>query len=152
MNKRYFALGLVALVLAACNNNTPTAPGLPTYNANLTSAKEVPAPTVPAEYKGTGSVKATWDGKKLTVTGTYANLTGAATGAHIHEGEVGQAPANNVVCPLKITADATDNKKGTLSNDGDCVLNEDKLRFGHYYVNIHTAANTPGEIRGQLTR
>ncbi|GEM46478.1 CHRD domain-containing protein [Deinococcus cellulosilyticus] len=149
MNKLYLALGFVAFGLAACNN-TPTAPGVPTYNANLTSGKEIPAPTVPNDYKGAGSVKATWDGKKLTVTGNYAALTGPATAAHIHEGQPGVA--GDPVCPLKVTADATDNKKGTLSNDGDCALNEDKLRFGFYYVNIHTAANTSGEIRGQLTK
>ncbi|GGJ26482.1 CHRD domain-containing protein [Deinococcus roseus] len=149
MNIRHLVPAMLVLGLAACNS-TPALPGLPTYAANLTAAKEIPAPTVPAEYAGTGSVKATWDGKKLTLTGTYSGLTGPATMAHIHEGEVGQTGAP--VCTLVVTADAKDNKKGTLATDANCVLNEDKLRFGFYYVNIHTDANKSGELRGQLTK
>lgn len=150
MKTVHFAAALLALGLASCNQSAPTTPGLPTYTATLTTYKEVPLPNVPNPETPKGSAKLVWDGKKATVTGSYSGLTGAATMAHIHEGEAGQT--GGPVCTLKITPDAKDATKGTLSNDGDCVLNEDKLRFGFYYVNVHTDQNKPGEIRGQLTK
>ena len=149
MNIRMIAAGLIAFSLVACNNNPPTAPTNPTFTANLSASHEVAAPAVPADYKGTGSSTVTWDGKNVTLMGSYSGLTGAATMAHIHVGEVGVA--GPVVCPLKVTESATAGT-GTLATDAACALNEDKLKAGMYYVNIHTAANPAGELRGQLFR
>ena len=76
----------------------------------------------------------------------FKDLTGPATMAHIHG--PAEAGANaGVIAPL---AAAT----GTQIT-GSVTLTEAQvaeLKAGKYYVNIHTAANKGGEIRGQITQ
>src|ERR1700751_3907541 len=56
--------------------------------ADLKSSSEVP----PTDSKGSGSVTATFDtaSKKLSWKGNVSGLTGTATAAHFHSGEVGK--------------------------------------------------------------
>jgi CHRD domain len=143
----------LAAVLVACPNTMTT-----TFKATLDEANEVPPVT--ATTGGSGSVTATLDvnTKTLTVTGTYTGLTGAVTppgqlasGAHIH----GPAPTTanaGVLFDLTATAGATAGS-GTIS--GSAVLTDAQitdLNNGQWYVNLHTVANTGGEIRGQLIK
>ena len=96
---------------------------------------------------GTGSVTATYDtaSKKLTWKGSYSGLTGPATAAHFH----GPAPAGKnagVMVPISPNGP---------SFEGSATLNDAQakaLMDGDMYVNVHTAANKGGEIRGQLTK
>ena len=111
--------------------------------AELKGASEVP----PTTSKGNGSVKATYDtaSKKLSWKGSYKDLSGPATAAHFHgPGEVGKnagvaVPIAPATSPLEGSATLTDAQAADLL-------------AGKYYVNIHTAANKGGEIRGQLTK
>ena len=112
--------------------------------ATLSASTEVP----PNASKGTGSVDVTYDSttKKLTWKGTVTGLSGPATAAHFH----GPAePGKNAGVAIPITgAD-----KGTF--EGSATLTDaqaTELMAGKWYVNIHTAANKAGEIRGQLTK
>ena len=132
-----------ALVLVGC--------GGPTYKATLSGANEKPNAVT---TNGAGNATAVLDGTVLEVSGSYQNLSGAATSAHIH----GTADANNnasVVCSLTITESAT---AGTGTIAGNCdtatitALTKANLDTNMYYVNIHTAANAAGEIRGQLLK
>jgi hypothetical protein len=110
--------------------------------ATLSSASEVPTNT----STGTGTVEASVDAgsKLLTWTVTYSGLTGPATGGHFH----GPAMAGSnapVVLPLS----------GSLASPikGSATLTPAQLAdlmAGHWYVNLHTAANPGGEIRGQV--
>jgi len=117
------------------------------YKADLKGSDEVP----PTKSTGTGSVTMTYDSatKMVSWEGTFSGLTGPATAAHIH----GPAPAGKNAgvlvwisekgkpfnSPFKGSATLTDAQAANLS-DGMC------------YVNIHTAANPGGEIRGQLAK
>jgi hypothetical protein len=73
--------------------------------------------------------------------------------AHIHLGGVGQN--GGIILPLKAgpspmsgTLKAADLKPtGNVSTFADAI---DAIRAGSTYVNLHTAANPGGEIRGQL--
>lgn len=113
-----------------------------TYRANLTAAAETP----PTKSEGRGTLGATFDTvtKKLSWTVTYSGLTGPATMAHFH-GPAKEGVAGPVMVPIK----------GDLASpiNGEAELTADQakaLQSGEMYFNIHTAANKPGEIRGQL--
>ena len=109
------------------------------FVAAIDSAQQVPPNGSPGQ--GGASLIRQPNGN-LVLTGQFAGLTGAPAAAHIHLGAVGVN--GGVVVPLVVGA-------GTLSltytpTAADLV----NLRAGNWYVNIHTAANPGGEIRGQL--
>lgn len=114
------------------------------YVAILTGAEEVPATTSTA----TGIFRLTYSPghSKGQYTATYTGLSGPATAAHIHNAKSGVS--GPVVAPLMTGL------PNTYVGDLDfTALPADflsKLKDGSLYVNIHTAANPGGEIRGQL--
>lgn len=112
--------------------------------ADLKGSAEVP----PVETKGSGNADISYDtaSKKLTWTVTYSGLSGPATAAHFH----GPAEAGkNAGVAVPIPNQATSPVKGS-ANLTDAQAAD--LLAGRYYVNIHTAANPGGEIRGQVTK
>ncbi|HEX5213469.1 MAG TPA: CHRD domain-containing protein [Pseudolabrys sp.] len=122
---------------------TPSMAATMTFKATMTGKNEVPANTT----AGTGEVTATYDTatKKLTWKGTYSGLTGAATAAHLH-GPASEGKNAGVMVPISPT---------TSPLEGSATLNDAQakaLMDGEMYVNIHTAANKGGEIRGQLKK
>src|SRR5450432_4061563 len=112
--------------------------------AALDGKSEVPANT----SAGTGTADIDYDAatKKLTWKVTYSGLSGPATAAHFHgPAEAGKNAgvkvpiANPTTSPVEGSATLTDEQAADLV-------------AGKYYVNIHTAANPGGEIRGQVTK
>jgi len=121
----------------------PSMAAMMTFKANLKGASEVPPNTTP----GTGSVTVTYDSdsKKITWKGSYSGLTGPATAAHFH----GPAPAGKNAGVMIPIAPATSPLEGSATlTDSQAKA----LMDGDMYVNVHTAANKAGEIRGQLTK
>jgi hypothetical protein len=111
--------------------------------ADLKAASEVP----PTDSKGTGSVTATFDtaSKKLSWKGSVTGLSGPATAAHFHSGEAGKN--GGVAVPI------TGADKGSF--EGSATLTDaqaEELMAGKWYVNVHTAANKGGEVRGQVSK
>jgi len=115
-----------------------------TLKATLNGTSEVP----PTDSKATGTATATYDSatKVLTYTITYSGLSGDAAAAHFH----GPAAAGaNAGVAVPIAAPLASPIKGTATlNDGQA----NDLTAGKWYINIHTAANKGGEIRGQLEK
>ena len=70
-------------------------------------------------------------------------LSGPITGIHIHEAEMG---ANGGVVTNLTDMVMEKQIQGYLTN-----FDLNKFITGAYYINVHTAANPDGEIRGQLT-
>jgi CHRD domain len=114
------------------------------FKADLTGAQEVP----PVTTQGKGAATITFDpaAKRLSWNVTYSGLSGPATAAHIHgPAEPGKtAPPylpfqNAAVSPITGSATLTDAQVADLNG-------------GRMYVNVHTAANPGGEIRGQVTK
>lgn len=114
------------------------------FKATLNGKTEVPANAT----SGTGTADIDYDpaSKKLTWKLTYTGLTGPATAAHFH----GPAePGKNAGVAIAIP-NATSSPV-----EGSATLNDTQaadLEAGKYYVNVHTAANPGGEIRGQVTK
>ena len=105
-----------------------------------------PAPGVAGSGKGTAMASLDTNTKTLTWTVDYSGLSGPATAAHIHGPADPGANAGivvpfsgNLASPIKGSATLTDAQIA-------------QLEAGKWYVNIHTEANKPGEIRGQLVR
>ena len=74
---------------------------------------------------------------------TFDGLTGPAGAAHIHLAPRGQA--GGVAVPLCGPCESPSTGTATINAT---VL--EALQTGGAYVNVHTATNAPGEIRGQL--
>jgi hypothetical protein len=118
------------------------------FNAALTLVQEVPVPTTPVGAAPSGSGSVTLDPVAKTLTGSFTttNVVGA-TLAHIHDGDIGVQ--GGVVVPLTQTPAGSGIwvvPAGTTLTDAQIT----RLRASGYYVNIHTALNGDGEIRGQL--
>jgi hypothetical protein len=113
------------------------------FKATMNAATEVPA----KDSKGTGDALASFDTttKKLSYTVTYIDLTGPATMAHIHGPALPGANAPVVIPFMPPASPITGSVTLTDAQAAD-------LMAGKYYVNVHTAANPGGEIRGQLVK
>lgn len=106
----------------------------------LSGAEETPAVTTAA----TGSGKFTI-GADHSVSGSVKTTGIDGTAAHIHAAPVGQSG------PPVITL--TKGADGVWNVPADAKLTDEQyasLKAGNLYVNIHSAAYKPGEIRGQL--
>ena len=128
-----------ALALSACSSMPDWMPGSGAIKVNLSGAEEVPPLTVPGS--GSGSFRVADDG---TLTGSVTTKDVQGTMAHIHRGAKG---ANGpVIVPL-------DKKGDTYSVPAGRKLTAaqmEDLKAGRLYVNVHTARNKGGEVRGQL--
>jgi hypothetical protein len=112
--------------------------------ATLAGATEVPANT--SAGKGTADIDYDAGTKKLSWKLTYSGLTGPATMAHFHgPAEVGKNAAVAVAIPNATSSPTEGSATLTDAQAAD-------LLAGKYYVNVHTAANPGGEIRGQVTK
>lgn len=113
----------------------------------LDATQEIPAPVgVPAGASGTADVSVD-DAGVVTATLGVSNLTGPATMAHIHRGFAGAT--GSVLIGL-----TSDDGGSTWTVPADArALTEDEIgafNRGELYFNVHTEANGPGEIRGQI--
>jgi hypothetical protein len=139
-----FGLGGVAsaLLLSSRSQAAPMQ-----FKADLKGSSEVP----PNTTIGIGTVTATYDPatKELSWKGSYSGLTGDATAAHFH----GPAePGKNAGVAIWIS---TKGSPLPSSFEGRSTLTDAEdadLKSGLWYVNIHTAANPGGELRGQLMK
>ena len=114
------------------------------FKATLNGKSETP----PTSSAGTGALTAKYDTatKTLSWTVTYSGLTGPATMAHFH----GPAPVGKpapIMVPLTGSLDSPVTGSAKLTDDQAKALMD-----GMMYFNIHTAANKPGEIRGQMEK
>jgi len=132
-----------ASVLASCatyQDNAPSwLPGSGAVSVKLSGADEVPPTNVQGSGSGTIQVKS--DG---TVSGSVTTTGVQGTMAHIHQGAKGQN--GPVIIPLTKSGDTYSVPSGAKLNDAQMKA----FKAGDLYVNVHTAANKGGEVRGQL--
>lgn len=135
-----FASGVLGLALAGCAQMRSEPPD--TFEAAMSGAQEVP----PVSTAGAGQAEVQY----RPATGmvhwrvTHSGLSGPVTGAHIH-GPAGPGQNASVLIPFT--------NVGASPITGEARVTPEQLgqlRSGQWYVNLHTARNPNGEIRGQL--
>ena len=133
-------------IAAGCGSmGSMMSPGTDTYEATLNGTQEVP-PTTDA---GTGKAEVQVDTKTYKVKWkvTHSGLSGSARAGHIHGPA---APGTNAGIVVPFTGDMN-----AQPITGEATLTPAQyadLAAGLYYVNLHTAKNPAGEIRGQLKK
>ena len=163
MKVRFALTALLALstLAVACDDEDEDPNGPPdtnTFNATLTGGAEKPTP-VTTNATGTATFTASTSGSVTTIQYQVVisgNLSGPVTAAHIH----GPAGVNDTATPI-VTLSVTNTTgttgtlvSGTFTSTGHATINMAQLLThmlaGNTYVNLHTAANPNGEIRGQI--
>lgn len=121
-----------------------------TFTTTLAGANEVP----PVVTAATGSATVVLDGTTITVSGSFSGLESdyaSSIGTHLHRGSASEN--GPVIVPLTVALDG-DSRGGTLeAADNTYTVREsfaDSIRAGLVYVNVHSADNPMGEVRGQL--
>ena len=136
--KRLFwaGVGTAAMVLAGCAAMYPSN----AVNVTLSGANEVPPVSTSASGSGSFTV-----GADKSVSGSVTTTGVAGVAAHIHTGAAGKN--GPVAVGLTKTSDATwSAPAGAKFTDAQY----EAYIAGDTYVNVHSAANKGGEIRGQL--
>jgi hypothetical protein len=154
LTRQWFLRGAAACVVAIASGGCSqmglsggsggAASGMETYRAMLSAAQEVP--TNGSTGSGTAEVTVNPSTMDMTYRVTHSGLTGAATAGHLH-GPAGPGQNAGVKVPFPSVGPSPITGSGKLTAEQYA-----DLKAGRYYVNIHTAANPAGEIRGQLSR
>ena len=133
------SVSAAALLAAGCAQMSSSAPS----GSNVVLGGNQEVPPVSTAATGSGTLTVLMD---RSMTGTVTTSGIAGTAAHIHMA----APGHNgpVIVPLNRTAD------NMWSVPASIRLNDaqyEAYKLGNLYVNVHSAANPGGEIRGQVT-
>ncbi len=123
-----------------------------TLASTLTPGAEVPTATAPGA-SGSAAMVLDTETSQFSWVIEFEGLTGSATAAHFHNGAVGVA--GPVVFSLDTDPGVTFSGIGQASgvfSGGKTLLDTevDEILAGNWYINIHTDANPPGELRGQV--
>lgn len=137
--------GSIALLLYLCSLllSTTVYAQTETYRARL-SPMPVSPQTV-TTITGNGEVILTLSGTTLVVTGTFSGMSSAATVAHLHNGPPAQP--GPVVHTLEVSAVPAGDITATLELTPEQVT---ALKQNALYVQIHSANNPSGELRGWI--
>ena len=111
-----------------------------TINVSLSGAQEVPAVSTIASGSGTITI-----GADQSVSGSVMTTGVEGTMAHIHLAAAGQN--GPVIVPMPKTAD------NVWSIPAGAKLTDaqyQSFKDGNLYINVHSATNKGGEVRGQL--
>ena len=102
----------------------------------------------PAAPMGTATVTVSEDGMSISYEITASGLSGAVTGAHIHQAVAGVA--GSVVFDIGSTIVQNGDAITAMGTINVTPVQLAALRAGQFYFNVHTALNPSGELRGQI--
>jgi hypothetical protein len=120
----------------------------PAFAEKMKATLDAKSENPPNSSAGKGTADVDYDAatKKLTWKLTYSGLSGPPTAAHFH----GPAdPSKNAAVAVAIPNPSSSPVEGSATLTDAQVAD---LMAGQYYINVHTAANPGGEIRGQVTK
>jgi CHRD domain-containing protein len=145
VSRRTIVLVACLLGIAAWAGRSEAAPMA--FKVALTGPQETP----PVETAATGTVDLTYDPSTMVVTWnvTCKGLSGPATMAHFH----GPAKPGVAAAPTiwMSTKGSTAPIEGPIKGEATLTAEQaQQLMAGDWYINVHTAANPKGEIRGQV--
>ncbi len=145
--KRLLSVLVISIALTglfSCNNDDDKDVADPNvvFKATMDGAQEAPNPVTTTE---SGNATLTFNTTTKVFTINVTHTIASPTNGHIHKGAAGTGgpvvfPFATFTSPINFTSAALD-----ASQEADLMANL-------YYVNIHTAANPAGEIRGQLIK
>jgi hypothetical protein len=137
----FLAAGLVAFSTAGI---LPASAEFLRFKADLSGEAQVP----PVKTSASGSAAITYDTASHVVSWTvnYGGLSGPVTAAHFH----GPADPDKNASPVVVFGPTLTSPFSGSSTVTEAQARE--LTSGRWYVNIHTAANPGGEIRGQVVK
>ena len=118
------------------------------FTARLNGAQEVPKPKglkTGAQGTFTAALARSGAGGTLSWKLTFQALSGKAMASHIHVGARGKAGAVKV----SLCGPCRTGLRGSARVDAKTIA---ALMAGTAYVNVHTARNAAGEIRGQIVK
>jgi hypothetical protein len=118
------------------------------FDAKLDTAQQT-GPVTGANGNGSSFFTISNDFTSIDYSVQVEGLSGAITAAHLHEGVAGTS--GGVLVDL--TGDINGNTiSGTISGAGLTQVLITELLESGVYINVHTAANPNGELRGQINR
>lgn len=115
------------------------------FTAKLDGAQEVPIVTTNA--MGVATFMLNDLRTQLCINVAVNGLSGPITAAHIHDGAVGVSGAPIIDLSSGISGNQIAYNLTGIDLTSSLI---EKLINGTVYINVHTAANTNGEIRGQI--
>jgi hypothetical protein len=151
---------MVAAWVFVIGVTTPAQAQVITLTAELSGTNETPAPGILTGSFGFATVVVNIPTQTVSWTVDVFNMPSGTTNAHIHVGGPGVAGPTVINIPFpagisndyRLTGSATTATAGLRPDQGlrswDDVLQA--IVGGQTYVNIHSAVNPGGEIRGQL--
>ena len=139
-SKILFSAALLALLGANAVWSAPMGNTVE-LEATISAANEVP----PNSSTGLGKLEASFDkdSRALSYSVSYSGLSGPVKAAHFH-GPAAAGSNAGVVLPFAGSLESPIKGTATLSPEQAA-----DLLAGKWYVNLHTAANPGGEMRGQ---
>ena len=138
LGHKFFSLFLAMSMLISVS-----AQAQETYRARLS-----PMPTTPqtvTTITGEGEVILTLSGNMLSVSGSFAGMSSAATMGHVHNGPPAQP--GPVVHQLVVASSAAGDISAQLELTDAQVQ---ALKDNELYIQIHSENNAPGELRGWI--
>ncbi len=144
MKKLYSLIISSLLIFSASTNILANKDGSILLTARLSSANEVPA--VATKGKGLVTIVLEED-KSMTINGVFDSLSGPVTGCHFHKAAFG---VNGSVVLNLLTYVKGNRIYGKIPAATAKPLIADMMA-DNIYFNVHTTANSGGEIRGQVS-
>jgi hypothetical protein len=144
-------LAVAAVLLAFPVGASAAATSGEVWTATLSGGAEVPP--VATGATGSATFVLTPGGSTIQYLVQYSGLSGTLGGAHIHLGAAGtnggiMLPLVAGPSPMVGTLSAANFvATGSVTSFSAAI---DAIRAGNTYVNLHTAANPAGEVRGQI--
>jgi len=132
------------------------------FTANLSGNQETPAPGVITGAFGTATVTLDLGTKRVSWSIDVFNMPSGVNNAHFHAGGPGVAGPTvvNVGFPANVSNDF--NLSGSAGASDLLIRNDQGIRSwedfmqaligGQMYLNVHSAVNPGGEVRGQVLR
>ena len=137
----------VSLLILSCNDGNSPVDNDYILSGNANGSQEVPPVTTSATGVLTGTYNR--DNNTFQYSITWTGLSGTVTAMHFHGPAVvgASAPPIHDIFSQIITNGTSGSAGGSLTLHD---TTEAHLLNGKLYYNIHTAANSNGEIRGQV--
>jgi hypothetical protein len=133
----------------------PPPPAMVVFSSTLTGAQDVPTPVnTQQSLVGSGTFLFDPSTNNLSFAFAFTGLTGPALAAHFHNGATGVAgPVVQGICgsPNSILSSCPSGTSAFISGTWTVPTDQvQALLTGQIYVNVHTATNPSGELRGQI--